>query len=64
MYRTLVICRHTFFEAIVQPVYSLLLVAAVVAAWGIGGPVGVVTIAAMLALGPVTSAVRRWSLVW
>jgi ABC-type transport system involved in multi-copper enzyme maturation permease subunit len=25
MYRTFVICRHTFFEAVVQPVYSLLL---------------------------------------
>ena len=45
-------------------VYSLLLAAAVVAAWGIGGPVGVVTVAAMPALGPLTSAVRRWSLVW
>lgn len=45
-------------------VYSVLLLAAVVAAWGVGGPVGVVTIAAMPALGPVTSAVRRWSLAW
>ena len=45
-------------------VYSLLLTAAVVAAWSVGGPVGVVTVAAMPALGPVTSAVRRWSLVW
>ena len=45
-------------------VYSVLLLAAVVAAWGIGGPVGFVTLAAMPALGPVTSVVRRWSCVW
>ena len=45
-------------------VYTLLLLAAVVAAWSIGGPVGLVTVAAMLALGPVTSLVRGWSFVW
>jgi uncharacterized protein len=45
-------------------VYTALLLAAVVAAWGIGGPVGVVTVAAMFALGPLTSFVRGWSLVW
>jgi uncharacterized membrane protein YczE len=45
-------------------VYSLLLLAAVLAAWGVVGPVGVVTVAAMLARGPITSSVRRCSLVW
>lgn len=45
-------------------VYSLLLVVAVTAAWAARGPIGVVTVAALPALGPVTSAVRRWSLVW
>ena len=45
-------------------VYSILLGAAVMAAWAIGGPVGVVTVAAMFALGPITSAVRKRTLVW
>ena len=45
-------------------VYSILLCVAVAAAWAIGGPVGVATVAAMPALGPITSAVRKRSLVW
>ena len=45
-------------------VYSLLLCLALAAAWGVGGPVGVATVAAMPALGPVTNAVRKRSLVW
>jgi uncharacterized membrane protein YczE len=40
-------------------VYSLLLLLAVGAAWLVGGPVGIATVAATAALGPVTGAVRR-----
>jgi uncharacterized membrane protein YczE len=42
-------------------IYTVLLLAAVVASCAVGGPVGVVTVVAMIALGPVTSGVRRWS---
>lgn len=42
-------------------VYTVLLLAAVAVSWAVGGPIGLVTVVALVALGPVTSAVRTWS---
>lgn len=42
-------------------VYTTALLAAVAVAYAVGGPVGLVTLVSMVALGPLTSAVRSWS---
>lgn len=42
-------------------VYTSALLAAVAVSCAVGGPVGVLTLVAIVALGPVTSVVRSWS---